>query len=802
MDEYNDEELAALVKALSPDEIEELLEGLPDPAARALLNVIPASRDDLPATALAQALELDDGYRVRAHLEYLSERLAKSVEDVENGQSRNLVISMPPRMGKSTLASQYLQVWLLRQHPEWKIGMISHDSSLAVTWGRAVRRFAENRPELGIRIAPDAGAAQEWETREHGGILARSVGGSITGRGFKVLLIDDPVKDFVTAHSEVFRKNLWEWWLSTAQTRLEPPSLTIVIGCLTADARVLMADGTQRRIEDVRPGDLVATYEDGRLAESVVNNWANQGPDHVYSVRMASGRVVRANARHPFLTVDENGVETWQRTDNLKPGDAILTATGVSGEGSPAQRTSATGQSAPRGCASRTTTKPDGLQVTTGSPLSSSAGHTCGTDTGSTPRTSTPSSTLREESARSADESPTSRTPEDEECCSSITATTANGFEGCCATTATSSSDTEPLSSGFSAPLSTYALASDKIESIVLDGYEDVFDIEVDRTHNFVANGLVTHNTRWHEDDFIGRLLSEDHEGDPDEWEVISFPALADEESDVLGRERDEPLISPLIEETPEEASQRWAKVKKDVGSYTWDALYQQKPSAPKGSIFDVGWWRYWTTDPRKVSDDGRIVLFDPDDHSGTWVESWDCAFKDTKTSDYVVGQRWVRREAQIFLTQQVRGRWSFTKTLPQMEAFSAPWVAARLVEDKANGTAILDTLRRRLTGLIPINPREGKEARARAISPLVEAGNVHLPHPSEPGCEWVTDLITETRNFPTGAHDDQVDAMSQALFRLRLAEVTRKTRSPNAMGRRVPSRAVNGSMRYSTGPR
>lgn len=538
MDEYNDEELAALVKDLSPDEIEELLEDLPDPAARALLNIIPASRDDLPATALAQALELDDGYRVRAHLEYLSERLAKAVEDVENGQSRNLVISMPPRMGKSTLASQYLQVWLLRQHPEWKIGMISHDSSLAVTWGRAVRRFAENRPELGIRIAPDAGAAQEWETREHGGILARSVGGSITGRGFKVLLIDDPVKDFVTAHSEVFRKNLWEWWLSTAQTRLEPPSLTIVIG------------------------------------------------------------------------------------------------------------------------------------------------------------------------------------------------------------------------------------------------------------------------TRWHEDDFIGRLLSEDHEGDPNEWEVISFPALADEESDVLGRALDEPLISPLIDETPEESVQRWEKIKKDVGSYTWSALYQQKPSAPKGAIFDVGWWHYWTTDPRKVTEDGHIILFDPNDHSGTWVESWDCAFKDTKTSDFVVGQRWVRREAQIFLAQQVRGRWSFTKTLPQMETFSAPWVAARLVEDKANGTAILDTMRRRLTGLIPINPREGKEARARAVSPLVEAGNVYLPHPSEPGCEWVTDLIDETRNFPTGAHDDQVDAMSQALFRLRLVEVTRKTRPPNSMGRRVPERATGGSIRYSAGIR
>src|SRR3546814_11324404 len=81
-----------------------------------------------------------------------------------------------------------------------------------------------------IRIAPDAGAAQEWETAEGGGILSRSVGGSITGRGFKVLLLDDLIKDFGAAHSEVLRQSVWDWWLSTASTRLEPPALVIAIG--------------------------------------------------------------------------------------------------------------------------------------------------------------------------------------------------------------------------------------------------------------------------------------------------------------------------------------------------------------------------------------------------------------------------------------------------------------------------------------------------------------------------------------------------------------------------------------------
>src|SRR3546814_20082210 len=100
---------------------------------------------------------------------------------------------MPPRAGKSTLASQYLPLWLLRRHPEWKIGMVSHEASLSTAWGRAVRRWVTEHPELGIRIAPDAGAAQEWETAEGGGILSTSVGGRAPSRGFKVPPRAEPI---------------------------------------------------------------------------------------------------------------------------------------------------------------------------------------------------------------------------------------------------------------------------------------------------------------------------------------------------------------------------------------------------------------------------------------------------------------------------------------------------------------------------------------------------------------------------------------------------------------------------------
>src|SRR3546814_12293059 len=125
-------------------------------------------------------------------------------------------------------------------------------------------------------------------------------------------------------------------------------------------------------------------------------------------------------------------------------------------------------------------------------------------------------------------------------------------------------------------------------------------------------------------------------------------------------------------------------------------------------------------------------------------------AFKNVKTSYYVVGQLWVLHGPLQILRAQVRGRWAFTAPQPEVRAFAARHVPARLVEDKANGTAIIDVLRSEIDGLIPVNPKDGKEVRARAVTPTIEARNVLLPHPSEPALAWVNDLPPVTRNSPT----------------------------------------------------
>jgi predicted phage terminase large subunit-like protein len=356
--------------------------------------------------------------------------------------------------------------------------------------------------------------------------------------------------------------------------------------------------------------------------------------------------------------------------------------------------------------------------------------------------------------------------------------------------TATFSSGEKQLPISSSPRLSTCGGTTDEVVSVILTGYEDVFDIEVERTHNFIANHLCASNTRWHEDDIVGRLLSTDYDGDPAEWQVINLPAIA-EENDQLGRAVGDPLLSPIIEETPEQAVPRLEGVRRSVGSYTWAALYQQRPAPASGAIFNAGWWRYWTRDPSKATADGRVTYVDPESlGGGRWLDSWDCAFTATADSDWVVGQRWVRSGTDRYLIAQVRGRWTFTTTLDRMRDWAhgggpyGRFVHQRLIEAKANGPAILDTLKEEISGLKPINPKTSKEARARSVTPEIESENVRLPYPGDPGNDWVRDvLLPELRDFPA-SHDDQVDALTQALTELRergRASITVPGRSPRS---------------------
>lgn len=194
--------------------------------------------------------------------------------------------------------------------------------------------------------------------------------------------------------------------------------------------------------------------------------------------------------------------------------------------------------------------------------------------------------------------------------------------------------------------------------------------------------------------------------------------------------------------------------LKTSLGSYAAAGQLQQRPSPAEGGIIKRGWWRFY----REVPGDLEEV-----------IESWDCAFKDLKTSDYVAGHVWGRKGANKYLLDRVHDRLAFPATIQAVRTLSAKWPQAhtKLVEDKANGTAVIATLQNEISGMIPVEPQGGKEARAAAVSPQIEAGNVYLPDPTI--APWVHDFIEECAAFPNGAHDDNVDAMSQALLRFSL---------------------------------
>jgi len=249
--------------------------------------------------------------------------------------------------------------------------------------------------------------------------------------------------------------------------------------------------------------------------------------------------------------------------------------------------------------------------------------------------------------------------------------------------------------------------------------------------------------TRWNENDLAGKLLAAQEE-DGEKWEVVNLPAIA-EEGDLLGRDPGQPLCPDLF------TIEALRSIEKAVGSFWWASLYQQRPSPAEGGILKRNWWQYYRQTPDRFDE---------------VIQSWDMAFKDTKTADFVVGQVWGRKGADKYLLDQVRDRMDFPATVQAVRSLSAKWPQARnkLVEDKANGPAVIATLKNEIPGLIAVNPEGGKVVRAQAASPDIEAGNVYLPDPSV--APWVHDFIEECAAFPNGANDDQVDAMTQALIR------------------------------------
>jgi predicted phage terminase large subunit-like protein len=203
------------------------------------------------------------------------------------------------------------------------------------------------------------------------------------------------------------------------------------------------------------------------------------------------------------------------------------------------------------------------------------------------------------------------------------------------------------------------------------------------------------------------------------------------------------------------------ASLERDLGIYA-DAQLQQNPTNPDGEVFKATWLHYYDS-PQDLPKFTNLTL------------SLDCTFKKTTGSDYVSAQLWGRKGPNFYLVWELCERLSFTDTVEATKRILArnvdclvggsSWrVGAKLIEDKANGTAVIDTLRSTVPGLIPIEPDGGKVARANAVSHLHQAGNVWYPNPKTINVPWAQKHINQMLAFPKGKNDDSVDAETQYL--------------------------------------
>jgi predicted phage terminase large subunit-like protein len=196
----------------------------------------PADSQALARTSPASLATLTDrSFRSADHLWLIDEAITDAVwraESGSRGRPEIILVSTPPRHGKSTLISTYAPAWYLGSWPDRRVLLASYEADFAANWGAKARSVLERvGSELyGVKVSERSSAARHWEIEgRKGGMATAGVGGPITGRGANLFVIDDPIKNAEQAASALIREKHWEWWLSTARTRLEPGAVVLVV---------------------------------------------------------------------------------------------------------------------------------------------------------------------------------------------------------------------------------------------------------------------------------------------------------------------------------------------------------------------------------------------------------------------------------------------------------------------------------------------------------------------------------------------------------------------------------------------
>ena len=769
---------------LTPDEIALLLAALPS-MPRKEQEALLADLDLLDQQNTRARAKTDfmafchyvyPGFKEGPHHRHINPLL----HEVMEGTQLRLTVSMPPRFGKSETCAFLFVAWYLGHHPSHQIMMVTHTADLSADFGRKVRNlidsgtYRELFPET--VVSRDKSAASNWSTTLGGKYLAIGIGANVAGHGADLLIGDDIVSEQAVLASDPDKTfaQAWEYVQVGPVQRLMPNGRIILIGCMTAETRVLMADGSEKELQHIATGDQIATYDAGSITTSRVTNWIEHLPDYIYKITTTSGRIVRANKRHPFL-VDRNGVRAWVRVRDLKVGDCLVEvvqpldaydhtkpaayalpatsesyrlkeksepnatpATGESGEVSSAASMGVQTLSQQKGSAILATGRWHGVLERTGLPWSKSAPATSSTGTGFPRRISTLWSSVKGAVAQFAGSPRRSRThgAAKNQNSTSTTVTTPTESEVFCATTATWLSGTCAQKEFCERLLSTYDATPDAIVEIVEDGFEPVFDLEVERTENFIANGLVSHNTRWGKKDPIGRALAW-AENNPESlpWHEVRFPAIMPS-----GK-------SLWPEQWP--VDQLLAK-KAGMFPQFWAAQYMQEPTSEEGALIKREWWRIWE---KKDPPPCTLIL-----------QSWDTAHGKHDSADPSGVQTWgiwynpEQEQDQLILLDAWTGR----KEFPELKQFALEYYKEWkpdmvIIEKKAAGAPLIQELRKIGIPVDEYTPSRGADKRARinSVADMFASGMVWAPDR-----RWAHAVIDEIAEFPNGEHDENVDCL------------------------------------------
>ena len=273
---------------------------------------------------------------------------------------------------------------------------------------------------------------------------------------------------------------------------------------------------------------------------------------------------------------------------------------------------------------------------------------------------------------------------------------------------------------------------------------------------------IIIIHTRWADGDLIGDLLSQ-AEADPEseQFEVICIPAEYTAENKYIHS------LDPRREEGellwPNRYKPEWVKKrKKALGTMMWEALYQQNPTSAANAIFKPTWFQYYDVLPTDIE---------------YYAASWDCTFKDLKSSDFVAGTVWGIKGSNKYLVYIVHEQMGIIKTIAAMLRVNNMFkLRFTLVEDKANGTPVIELMKDKIPALLAFQAVDSKASRAQAAAPQFEAGNIWLPNKFSQDnrtyrstvVEKLDTIVKEFQRFMNGGKkDDIVDSAVQLVLHI-----------------------------------